>query len=353
MTQGPRAGIISGMRFGRLADGWDGETGLSDTTGTLAPPQKPSRRIGVLDLARGLALFAMATYHFSWDLELFGYLEPGTTTHGLFKAYARSIAGSFLFLAGVSLVLAHGKGVRPTAFIRRVAMVAGAAALISLVTYFATPDSFIYFGILHAIAASSVIGLAFLRLPVLLTVLAGIVCIGLPGFYRHELFNPAWLSWIGLFTVPPRSNDFVPLMPWLGPFLIGMGLTKYAVSQNLTERLAAFDTGTGPAARATRFCGRHSLAFYLVHQPVLLSFVWVASQIIPATPADPLPAFVSECEIGCEANNSVAFCKRFCGCVTDELLSQELFQPFISGQITQDSDARIPAIIEQCTATSN
>ena len=294
----------------------------------------------------------MASYHFSWDLELFGYLEPGTTTHGLFKAYARSIAGSFLFLAGVSLVLAHGKDLRPTAFVKRFAVVAGAAALISLVTYFATPDAFIYFGILHAIAASSVIGLAFLRLPALITIVTGAICIALPLFYRNEVFNPFWLSWIGLFTVPPRSNDFVPLMPWLGPFLIGMGCTRYAVSQDLTQRLAVIRTGTNPFAQATRFFGRHSLAFYLLHQPVLLSLVWAAAQISPATPVDPLPEFISQCESGCEANNSGSFCKRFCGCVTDELLSRELFQPFIAGEITQDSDARIPAITEHCTTTN-
>jgi uncharacterized membrane protein len=335
-----------------LADGFDGETGLNDTTSTPTLPERPSQRIEVLDLARGLALFAMASYHFSWDLELFGYLDPGTSTHGPLKLYARLIAGSFLFLAGVSLMLAHGNGIRRAAFLKRVAMVAGAAALITLATFFATPDSFIHFGILHAIAASSVLGLAFLRLPALLTVLTGVICIALPEFYRHEAFNPVWLSWIGLFTVPPRSNDFVPLMPWLGPFLIGMGLTKAAVAQGLTQRLAAVKSGSSPAARATRFCGRHSLAFYLVHQPVLLTLVWVAWQIAPATPADPLPAFVSECETGCQANNSAAFCKRFCGCVTDELLSQELFQPFISGQITQESDARIPAIAEQCTIRS-
>ncbi|MCC0035541.1 MAG: DUF1624 domain-containing protein [Hoeflea sp.] len=336
-----------------MADGSDRETGLNDTTATATLPRKPSERIDVLDLARGLALFAMASYHFSWDLELFGYLDPGTSTHGPLKLYARSIASSFLFLAGVSLVLAHGNGIRRAAFLKRVAMVAGAAGLITLATVIATPDSFIYFGILHAIAASSVLGLVFLRLPALLTVLAGVVCIALPGFYRHEVFNPSWLSWIGLFTVPPRSNDFVPLLPWFGPFLIGMGITKAAVSQGLTRRLAALKTGSGPVARATRFCGRHSLAFYLVHQPVLISLVWVASQLVPATPGDPLPGFVAECETSCQANNSAAFCKRFCGCVTDELLSQGLFQPFISGQITQESDARIPAIAEQCTASSN
>lgn len=323
---------------------------MSDIAGNPPSSSSASGRIHLLDLARGLALFAMASYHFSWDLEFFGYLEPGTSTQGFLKAYARTIAGSFLFLAGVSLVLAHGRRFRPDAFLKRIAMVAGAAGLISLATYFAMPDSFIYFGILHAIAVSSLIGIAFLRVPALLTVLAGILCLAAPQLYQNEVFNHAWLSWIGLFTVPPRSNDFVPLMPWLGPFLIGMGVTRFAVSQGLAGRLAALSASGTALARATRFCGRHSLAFYLLHQPILLSLVWAVSQITPAPPVDPIPGFVSECRTGCAANNSALFCEQFCSCVTDELLSQELFQPFIAGEITQDTDARIPAIADQCTA---
>lgn len=323
---------------------------MSDTAGHTPPSPGSAGRIDLLDLARGLALFAMASYHFSWDLEFFGYLDPGTSTQGLLKAYARAIAGSFLFLAGVSLVLAHGRRLRPSAFLKRIAVVAGAAGMISLATYFAMPASFIHFGILHAIAASSVVGLAFLRLPWLVTIVIGIVCLGLPAVYRNEVFNPVWLSWIGLFTVPPRSNDFVPLFPWFGPFLIGMGLTRLAVLSGWTEQLASVGTGHSVFARATQFCGRHSLAFYLVHQPVLLALVWTFSQISPPAAPDPLPGFISECRISCEANSSELFCKQFCSCVTDELLSQNLFQPFITGQITQDSDARIPAIAEQCTA---
>ncbi|KJS17048.1 MAG: membrane protein [Hoeflea sp. BRH_c9] len=324
---------------------------MSDTA-NAALTQTPARRIEVLDLARGLALLAMASYHFSWDLEQFGYLDPGTATQGLFKLYARSIAGSFLFLAGVSLMLAHGGGIRPRAFLKRLGIVAGAAALITIVTIYATPDSFIFFGILHAIAASSVIGLAFLRLPGLVTVLVGIGCIALPYFFRSDIFNTAWLSWIGLATMPPRSNDYVPLMPWLGPFLIGMGCTKIAVAAKLSERLAAIRTGDNLFAKATRFSGRHSLAFYLAHQPLLLALVWAASQLAPPKPMDPLPGFVAECEAGCADGNSAEFCARFCVCVTDELLSQGLFNSLMAGEITPDSDARIPAIAEQCTASS-
>ncbi|MCY0094810.1 heparan-alpha-glucosaminide N-acetyltransferase [Hoeflea ulvae] len=324
---------------------------MTDTANT-ASPQIPGRRIEVLDLARGLALLAMASYHFSWDIEQFGYLDHGTTTHGLFKVYARSIAGGFLFLAGVSLMLAHSTGIRLQPFLKRLGMVAGAAALITLVTFFATPDTFIYFGILHAIAASSVIGLAFLRLPAVVTVLAGIGCIVLPLVFRADMFNPVWLHWVGLSTVPPRSNDYVPLMPWLGPFLIGMGAAKLSIATKFTERLANVKTGDNRLAGITRYFGRHSLAFYLLHQPVLLTLVWTTSQLAPPRPVDPLPGFVAECEAGCADGNSAEFCSRFCLCVTDELISQGMFDGFMAGEITPESDARIPAVAEQCTAAS-
>ncbi|WP_420409239.1 heparan-alpha-glucosaminide N-acetyltransferase [Hoeflea sp.] len=309
----------------------------------------PTGRIEALDMARGVALFAMATYHFAWDLEFFGYIPAGSTGDGWLKIYARLIAGSFLFLAGVSLALAHGNGLRPRAFAKRLGVIVIAAAAISIATYFATPDSFIFFGILHAIALSSVIGLVFLPLPWVMAVLAGIVCVSLPQFYRDDFFNSTWLYWIGLHTVPPRSNDFVPLAPWLGPFLIGLGLTQLAVKVGMVGRAAALDTGHRALSRAVRFCGRHSLAVYLLHQPILLVLVWTYSQIQPAAPADPVSAFVADCRAGCEATSESGFCERFCVCVTDDLLSQGLFSGFANGSITIESDDRIPAIAEQCT----
>lgn len=62
-----------------------------ETDAAAKPP-----RIGLLDTARGVALIAMASYHFSWDMEFMGYLAPGTAETGWLKIYARAIATTFL-----------------------------------------------------------------------------------------------------------------------------------------------------------------------------------------------------------------------------------------------------------------
>jgi len=119
-------------------------------------------RILALDLARTLALLGMVTFHFTYDLDLFGWVPPYTSVTGWFWYHARLTAGSFIFLAGVSLWLSHGAGIRWPAFWRRWVRVAGAAAVVTLATRIAIPDYYIFFGILHSIALSSLLALPFL-----------------------------------------------------------------------------------------------------------------------------------------------------------------------------------------------
>src|SRR6478752_3068896 len=122
----------------------------TETTATPKPP-----RIGLLDTLRGAALIAMATYHFTWDMEFVGYLTPGTAETGWLKLYARAIASTFLFIVGVSLVLANTPETRWASFWKRFAMIAAASVAISVATYFFMPGEWIFFGILHCIAVLS------------------------------------------------------------------------------------------------------------------------------------------------------------------------------------------------------
>lgn len=325
----------------------------SDTSsGMLRTP-----RIPLIDTLRGLALMAMASYHFTWDLEFFGYIEPGTATQGLWKLYARMIATSFLFLVGVSLVLAHGNGIRWRSFAKRLAMVGAAAIVISIGTLFALPQEWIFFGILHHIAVASLLALAFLRAPPLLTGLLALATGTLmvldswvmPGLVGGEIFNSRWLAWTGLAEIAPRSNDFVPLFPWFGAVLAGIAVAGLLRDHGGFARLALWQSRPNILTRA----GQHSLAFYLIHQPVLIGLLYLFSLAYPASAPDPVAEYNRSCTAACTAEgNDTGMCTRFCGCTAEGLLAQSLMEPMRRGEIDPTSDDRVLAIAGECSVRS-
>nr|WP_316654252.1 heparan-alpha-glucosaminide N-acetyltransferase [uncultured Gellertiella sp.] len=298
-------------------------------------------RVGWLDTVRGIALLAMASYHLTWDFEYFGYLEPGTTGHGLPKVYARLIASTFLLLAGFSLALAHRDGIHWGKFRTRFLKVGGAALLITAATFQFMREGFIHFGILHEIAAASLIGLLFLRLPVLLTfaVAAGVAV--LPNVFRPELFNTPLLWWTGLAPQPPVSFDYVPVFPWLAPVLVGIGLGRINAIRTLLRNLSA----PAPALKPFALAGRHSLIFYLLHQIPLFGLVWLLSV---AAPPDRGPAYLNECQQSCSATSDARLCQRFCSCTLDRLNQGSLLAPLQTGKITAD-DPQIQSLALQCS----
>jgi len=304
-------------------------------------------RIGMIDVARGVALLAMAVYHFTWDLEFFGYIEPGTTAVGGWKLFARTIASSFLFLVGVSLVLAHGRGTRWRPFLSRLAMVAAAAAAISLVTWFAVPGGFIFFGILHQIALASLIGLAFLRLPWLLTMLAAVLVIAAPHYLRASFFDSPWLWWVGLSSVDPPSNDYVPVFPWTGAVLAGIAVARLTEGLGLLAALGLVTPGRTAAPLV--FIGRHSLAFYLVHQPVLIGAIWLFAQVFPPQVTPARASFVDACIATCEESRDGDFCPRYCGCVLDRLQGENRLDEVFAGSQDAETVARLNEIAGICT----
>ncbi len=317
---------------------------------TDCEPAIKSNRIEALDLARGFALVAMAVYHLAWDLEFFGYAPPGMTALGGWKLFARCIASSFLFLVGVSLYLAHAQRIRWPGFLRRLAMVAGAAAAISVATYFAVPGAFIFFGILHQIALASLLGLAFLRLPALLTLAVAVAVIVAPTFLRSTFFDqPAWW-WVGLSTVRPRSNDFVPLFPWFSAVLIGIAAAKIATAAGLFDRLANVRFGRWSAPLG--FFGRHSLAFYLIHQPVLIGALWLFAQVFPPRMQVPEAQFRQSCEVTCQQTRDEAFCARYCACMLVELGTAGDLPKLLSGEEDEAMNERVSGMAVTCTAAS-
>lgn len=293
----------------------------------------------------------MAIYHFTWDLEFFGYTQPGMTAVGGWKLFARCIASSFLFLVGVSLFLGHGRGIRWRGFLRRLAVVSGAALAISLATYVAVPGGFIFFGILHEIALASLIGLAFLRLPVILIVIAAVFVIAAPQFLRSEFFVHPWWWWVGLSPVNPRSNDYVPLFPWFGAVLMGVAAAKLGLQSGLAARMAAWRFGGW--SRPLIFAGRHSLAVYLIHQPVLIACIWLFSQVMPPRQESPEVRFLQSCQQSCEETRDTEFCTRYCVCMIGALERDGAMAGIYSGDRSDDLRSRVEATAGICTAETD
>jgi uncharacterized membrane protein len=215
----------------------------------------------------------MVAFHVVYAVYVLGGPPRGTSTTGWFWYHARIVAGSFLFLAGLSLWLAHGQGIRWGAFWRRLATVGGAAALVTVVTHFALPGLTIFYGILHSIAVSSLVGLLFLRLPALVTLAVAAAVFALPWHFTHPAFG-GWLVWTGLAPDRPVTADFEPFFPWFAPFLAGLAtgrlFTRFALWRHL-------DWPATPLMRRLAWPGRHSLAIYLVHQPVLIGLIFTAT----------------------------------------------------------------------------
>lgn len=304
-------------------------------------------RIELLDLARGAALVAMAIYHFAWDLQFFGYIGPGTTEIGGWKLFARAIAWTFLFIVGVSLFLAHSRGIRWPAFLRRLGLIVAAALAISAVTWFAVPNGFIFFGILHQIALASLVGLAFLRLPAFVTLAAAAFAIAAPHWLRAPIFDHLALWWVGLSTFDPPSNDYVPLFPWFGAVLAGIAGARVASRIGLVQWLAAIEPGrwTAPLILA----GRHSLLVYLLHQPVLIATVWAFAQVVPPQHQPPEENFVRACEVTCAESRSPEFCPLYCACVLDRLAAENRLDALFEGGQDAEMQSRLNEIARACT----
>jgi uncharacterized membrane protein len=232
-------------------------------------------RLTSLDIARTLAVVCMVIFHFTFDLALFGHIDPGTMSQPFWYYFARLIAGSFLFLSGIGLWLAHGRGIRWPAFWKRWLMIAAAAALITTASIWLVPGGPIWFGILHAMAATALLGLIALRLPWPLTLALALLIFAAAWGPRLEAFDPLWLVWTGLAQSRPMMGDYTPLIPWAAPALVGLATAK-AIHIDQWR-----GTAPSPLIRTLTFPGRHSLIIYLIHQPVLFglfnAYGWVTS----------------------------------------------------------------------------
>ena len=220
----------------------------------------PENRIPELDLFRGFCILGMIAVHLIYDLTelypVFGTLPP---VFFLLKDWGGSV---FFLLSGICATLGHHP-------LKRGSVVLLCAALIHGITVAVGMP--VRFGVLHALGSCMLLWVFFRRLPQKHLLYLAVLFLALGAVMKDfTVFSP-FLYPLGLTSADFFSADFFPLFPFLGYFLAGacFGRAYYPARRSLLPGLSF----SGTASRIFRFCGRHSLLLYLLHQPVLLGTI--------------------------------------------------------------------------------
>ena len=240
----------------------------------------PASRHDTIDCLRGLAVVWMTLYHFCFDLNHFGWIHQQMLVDPVWTMQRTLIVSLFLFCAGLSQAVALARQPRRFAWVfwRRWAQVALAALLVSLGSWWMFHQSYIYFGVLHGIAVMLILlrcvsGMGRLLWPLgLLFVTLPFVAAYAHGLSQHwlDFLNEKAFNWLGLISVKPFTQDYVPVLPWLGVMCWGLAAGQWLL-KNRPQWLSR--PCTRQPLPALALLGRWSLSYYLLHQPALMGLM--------------------------------------------------------------------------------
>lgn len=239
-------------------------------------------RLDRLDALRGLAMVWMTAFHFSFDLNYFGWIRQDFYRDPVWTWQRTVILSLFLLCAGAGQAIASHQGQSWQRFWRRWAQVAGCALLVSAGSYVMYPQSFIYFGVLHGIALMMLIVRltagwgAWLWLLGALAIVLKFVATGvIEGDAALQFLNTRPWNWLGLISVKPVTEDYVPLIPWLGLMWWGAAAAQWS----LRHRPALLNGPLPGPLRWLAWLGTWSLLYYLLHQPVMIGLLEVVQRL--------------------------------------------------------------------------
>lgn len=225
-------------------------------------------RIWELDALRGAMIWDVVFIHLCFDLQYF--LGIDVIRHPVLQYCADHYGVLFVILSGLSVTLGRRS-------CRRGGQVLAGGLLITAVTagmyllHMADKFLIIYFGVLHLLGVCMLLWPVFKKLPPWALALLGAVFVAL-GLGLRALRVDTWLFVpLGLMPHGFTSADYFPLFPHLGWFLLGASLGKCLYKQR--RSLIPWKGADWAVIRFFRFCGRHSIWIYLVHQPILYGVV--------------------------------------------------------------------------------
>ena len=243
------------------------------------------RRLHLIDGIRGLTVVSMILYHAAWDaVYLLDYPWRWYRSSGAFL-WQQSICWTFILLSGFCIPMSR----KP---VRRGILIFAMGALITGVTMVFVPDERVIFGVLTLIGTCMILlGVfeplleklpAWEMLPLnflffLLTRSINSGYLGIGPLKLLQLPGSLYSGWVSAYLgFPPagfRSTDYFSVIPWIFLYHCGYFLCRTFKQAGLFKN-RIFKVRI-PVAD---WLGRHSLAVYLLHQPILYLIVLVIQQ---------------------------------------------------------------------------
>lgn len=243
-------------------------------------------RLDTIDTLRGISIILMIIYHAAFDIAFFGFFNGHTLFYAAEYAFSSSVlyllqgifSSIFIFISGISCSLSRSN-------LKRGAKLLVIALLLTAVTVLAGKEVAVYFGILHLLSISMLIYALFemfsadffQKIPSLIWLAAFFIFKfitenvnpdGVPLFLKILLFP------LGFCENSSISADYFPILPWIFIFFFGASLGKYLPKAKDAKKIWHLKLPIITAA------GRNTLIIYILHQPILLSLMWVIDRLI-------------------------------------------------------------------------
>lgn len=253
-----------------------------------------NKRIIEIDFIRGLALILMFMQHFIFDLRFFFHLDILSFTDGdFFLLIIRPIVLVFFLLcSGVSSKFSRNNYLHSM-------KIAFAAILMSastiLIDQFYNLGIAVYFNVLHLLALvifihASIETLIIRRkknrrkfvvfIELFIAILLSSIVLSFKSYISFTFINLV----LGLNILDlPLMGDYLPLCPWMIFYFLGLFFAEvfYDNKLSLFEFSKVKDKLEKTVSlRSILFIGRHSLIFYLLHQPIFLLLVYLLDLLI-------------------------------------------------------------------------
>ena len=224
--------------------------------------KKNQRRLVTVDFLRGFSILLMIVFHFSFDLNHFHFIDIDIY-HGDFWHYFRwFILTLFIFISGYTLSLVHAKRVVWKKAFKRSRELLVLSLIITVATYFLFPTTWVYFGVLHFFTIAMLLVLPLVYYPKTALLLAFVLAW---GYYESYISVNIFYQWFQpLLDLPQRTEDLVPILPWIVPMLVGLFAGYYKLLPEV-KSLRRY--------KLLLFMGRHPLFIYMVHQPILFALL--------------------------------------------------------------------------------